>query len=114
MCIQVFKGGSTGFVPLYVYDAQTYHSKSSHVAEKIAGSMPDNKNGKSPHVAEEIGGWIPDNKNSKSPHPAEEISGSMNAHDIKTEWFFHESRSGTHQQWAEDRKTTRPNLRDPD
>ena len=57
---------------------------------------------------------MPDNKNSKSPHAAEGIAGRVSAFDIKAEWFFHETRSGARQQWAEDRKATRPKLRDPD
>ena len=73
--IHIHKEGSTSFVP-YAYGAQTYHSK--------------------------------------SPHAAEGIAGRVSALDIKAEWFFHETRSGARQQWAEDRKATRPKLRDPD
>ena len=109
------------------------NSKPPHAAEGIAGRMPDNKNSKSPHAAEGIAGRVsvnnsskpphaaegiagrmPDNKNSKSPHAAEGIAGRVSALDIKAEWFFHETRSGARQQWAEDRKATRPKLRDPD
>ena len=76
--------------------------------------MSVNKNSKPPHADEGIAGRMPDNKNSKSPHAAKGISGRVSVFDIKAEWFFHETRSGARQQWAEDRKASRPKLRDPD
>jgi hypothetical protein len=61
------------------------------------------------------------NANCKPPHAADTIAerlsvigNSIFEEGTKAEWFFDESRASVRQQWAADRKSARPQVRDQD
>jgi hypothetical protein len=64
---------------------------------------------------------VPANANCKPPHTADEIAGRVRGIDnsifedgTKAKWFFDESRASVLQQWAADRKSATPQVRDPE
>ena len=95
--------------------------KPPHADDEIAGRVSVAVNCKSPHAADDIAGRVPVNVNCKPPHAADAIAGRLSVfgnsifeEGTKAEWFFDESRASVRQQWAADRKASRPQVREQD
>ena len=95
--------------------------KPPHAADEVAGRVSVNVNCNPPHAADEIAGRVSVNVNCKPPHAADAIAGRLSVignsifeEGTKAERFFDQSRASVRQQWAAERKSARPQVRDQD